>query len=197
MFVAVGAGWALGDLSKLVGGGMAMAGKPAAALAGGATDLAKDAAKQTGDTLASFVDEAASNRGTGSAPNLSIRAKREVGLALGRLFNPLQTASMGENRTAAVKALVDYAGMSESAADRAITDWTASYDRLKADLAAAKNAAELKAREVADKAAGALAIFALCAFAGFALGALAASCGGHHGAKCALKCEGRADAMSP
>lgn len=191
VLVAVGAGWALGDLSKLVGGGLAMAGKPAAALAGGATDLAKDALKQSGETLASFTDEAAGNLGTNAAPGSSVRAKREVGLALARLFNPLQQANARENRTAAVKALVDHAGMNEAAADRAITEWTATYDRLKADLTAAKDAAAAKAREAADKAAGALAIFSLCAFLGFALGAVAASYGGQHGAKCAVKCEAR------
>jgi hypothetical protein len=193
MFVSTGAGWALGDLSKIVGGGLSFAGKPAAALAGGAADLARDAFKQSGDTLTSFIDEALSNRPADSPKNLTIRAKREVGLAIARLFNPARQANTGANRTAVVKALVDYAGMSESDASKAVTDWTASYDRLKADLAAAKNEVETKAREAAGKAAKALAVFSFCAFAAFLLGALAASFGGHHGAKCALKCEGRKD----
>ncbi len=191
VFVAVGAGWMLGGLSDIVGGGLSMAGKPAAALAGGATDLAKDAAKQTSDMLGSFADEAAGNRGSSAAPGSAIRAKREVGLAIARLFNPLQQPNTRDNRAAAVKALVDHAGMDQAAADRAVTEWTATYERLKADLAAAKDAAAAKAREAADKAAGALAIFSLCAFVGFALGAVAASYGGQHGAKCAIKCEGR------
>jgi hypothetical protein len=193
LFVSTGAGWALGDLSKIVGGGLSLAGKPAAALAGSAADFAKDAVKQSGDTLNSFIDEAVSNRPADATKNLTIRAKREMGLAVARLFNPAPQANMRANRAAVVKALVDYAGMSESDADKVVTDWTATYDQLKADFAAAKNEAETKAREAADQAAKALAVFSLCAFAAFLLGALAASFGGCHGAKCALKCEGRKD----
>jgi len=99
-------GWALGDLSKIVGGGLSLAGKPAAALAGGAADLAKDAVRQSGDTLTSFIDEAVSNRPADSTKNLSIRAKREVGLAIARLFNPARQANLRADRAAVVKALV-------------------------------------------------------------------------------------------
>src|ERR1019366_483329 len=42
LIISIGAGWALGDLSKLVGGGLSMAGKPAAALAEGAGSMVKD-----------------------------------------------------------------------------------------------------------------------------------------------------------
>ncbi len=187
LFVSAGAGWALGDLSKLVGGGLSLAGKPAAALAGGATDLAKDALKQSGDTLTSFVDEAIGSRPADTAQNITIRAKREIGFAVARLFNPMQQSNMAENRTAVVKALVDFGGMSEANAERAVTEWTASYERLKTDLAAVKNQAEMKAREAAETAANTLAVFSLCAFGAFVLGALAASVGGHQGAKCAIR----------
>jgi len=83
--------------------------------------------------------------------------------------------------------------MSEANADQTVTDWTASYDRLKADVVAAKNEAETKAREAADRAAKALGGHFALRLRRRGLGALAASCGGHHGAKCALKCEGRTD----
>lgn len=197
LFVSAGAGWILGDLSKLVGGGLSLAGKPAAAVAGGAADMAKDALKQSGDTLGSFVEEAVAGRSSGSASNTSIRAKREVGLAIARLFNPAQQASLRDNRAAAVKALVDHAGMNEATAERTVTEWTASYDRLKADLLVVKNAAEAKAREVADKAAKALAMLSLGYFVGFLLGAIAAGYGGSHGAQCALRCEERTDREDP
>jgi hypothetical protein len=193
LLVGAGAGWVLGDLSKLVGGGLSLAGKPAAALASGAADLAKDAVKQSGDTVTSFVDEAMGNRATGLKPNTTVRAKREVGVALARLFNPVSQTDAGANRVAAVKALVDHAGMNEVDAERAITDWTASFERLKADLAAAKAEAETKARAAAEKAANALAIFSLCYFVGFVLGAVAASYGGNAGAACARRCEVRTD----
>lgn len=194
LFVAVGAGWALGDLSKLVGGGLSLAGRPAAALAGGATDLAKDALKQSGDTLASFADEALGNRPAGTAANLTVRAEREVGLAVARFFNPLATGTAPDKRGAVVKALVDHAGLSDTAAEQAVAEWTVTYDRLKADWAAARAEAEVKARAMADQAAGALAMFSLCAFAGFVLGAAAATWGGRHGAACALRRDARAEA---
>lgn len=191
LFVSVGAGWMLGDLSKLVGGGLSMAGKPAAAVAGGAADLAKDALKQSGDTLTSFTDEALGNRSASDARNGGVRAKREVGMAVARFFNPALSEKQAENRTAVVKALVDHTGMNAAEAERAVTEWTATYDALKADLKVMKDQAETKAREAADKAANALAIFSLCAFAGFLLGAVAASFGGKHGAQCAARCETR------
>lgn len=187
IIVSGGAGWALGDLSKLVGGGLSLAGKPAAAAADGATSVAKDALKQSGDTISSFVDEAAGRVSSTSNPAGNIRAKREVGLAAARMFNPVGQSNPAENRAALVKALVDNTGMNETEADRAVTNWSASYDRLKADLAAAKAQAEAKAREAADKAANALSIFSFCAFFAFTLGAGAAACGGHLGAKVARR----------
>ena len=68
-----------------------------------------------------------------------------------------------------------------------VNEWTASYDRLKADLTAAKNTAEQKAREAADAAAKDLAMFSLCAFLAFSFGALAAGFGGRTGARAALR----------
>ena len=186
LFVSAGASWALGDLAKVVGGGLSLAGKPAAAT-GGAAEGAKDAIKQTGDMLTSFTDEAVGHRPAGSTADMNVRAKREVGLAVARLFTPANQANLGDNRAAVVKALVETGGLSPADAEKTVAAWTTTYDRLKADLAAAKLEAERKAREAADKASEALAIFSLCAFAGFALGALAASCGGSHGATCATK----------
>jgi len=195
MLVTLGAGWMLGDLSKIIGGGLSAAGQPAAAVAGGAVNLAADAVKQSGETLTSFVDEAVSNRpAAAGAANKGIRAKREVGFAVARLFNPAQEGNKAANRTAAVTALVDHAGMNQADADRTITEWTATFERLQADLTAAKEAAAQKAREAAETAANALAIFSLCAFVGFLLGALSATWGGHHGAKCATWCEEKIDA---
>lgn len=187
LLVSFGAGWVLGDLAKVVGGGLSLAGKPAAAMAESATNSAKDALKQSSDTLASFVDEAVGRVPANGNVAAGVRAKREIGFALTRLFNPTQPGNPAEARAAAVKALVDNTGLSEAEADRTVTGWTTSYENLKRDLAAAKEQAETKAREAADKAAKALAIFSLCAFVGFSLGALAASLGGKHGASHARK----------
>jgi hypothetical protein len=186
LLVSFGAGWVLGDLSKLVGGGLSMAGKPAAALAEGATDTAKDALKQSTDTLGSFVDEAIGRVPASNATG-SVRAKREVAFAVGRLFNPIQQANPTEARAVVVQALVEHTGASAAEAERTVAAWTASYERLKTDLAAAKEQAETKAREAAEKAANALAVFSLCAFVAFTMGALAAAFGGKHGAMCARK----------
>lgn len=181
--VTSGAGWALGDLSKIVGGGLSLAAAPAAAIAGGGVDLAKDALKQSGDTLASFTDEAVGRRpADAQRPADAIRAKREVGLALARLFKPGEETSPAEARAAVVKALVDTTGLNEQEANQLVTDWTTTYEQVKSDLAALKVEAEAKARETADEAAGALAIFSFCAFAALAFGAFAGSLGGCQGA---------------
>jgi len=193
LFVSAGAGWALGDLSKAVGSGLSAARKPLASLAGQATDAAKDAAKQPGDTIASFVEEATGRAPADAPKGDAIRNKREIGIAVARFFNPMQQSDTAERRAALVKALGNYAGVSEADANRLVDDWTASYDRLKADLAAAKNVAETKAREAADRAAKSLAMFSLCAFGAFILGGLAASAGGHFGAKNAVKSDEHID----
>ncbi|AHF91629.1 hypothetical protein OPIT5_16840 [Opitutaceae bacterium TAV5] len=189
LFVSAGAGWALGDLSKIVGGGLSLAGQPAAAIASGAADITRDALKQSDGAFASFTDEAVGSRPAGETANTSIRAKREVGMAVARFFNPMQEENRDVNRTALVKVLVEEAGLSEAAANKAVADWTATYERLKTDLAAAKDAAEAKAREAAEATAKALAILSLGYFVAFAIGAVAATWGGCHGAKCARTCE--------
>ena len=101
LVITAGAGWALGDLSKVVGGGLSLAGKPAAAAVGDAGDMAKDAAKQSKASLASFTDEAIGTRPADAAKAGGIRAKREIGMAVARLFNPLQKENRQANRDAA------------------------------------------------------------------------------------------------
>lgn len=191
LFVSAGAGWALGDLSKIVGGGLSLAAKPAAAAAGGLADMAKDALKQRTDTVASFTEEALGRLSANPPPSsISARAKREVGLALGRFFNPAVPGNAGD-RAAVVKALTDNLRVSQSDAETMVGEWSASFERLKADLAAAKDDAELKAKEVAEKAANTLSIFSLGAFVAFTLGAVSASCGGRTGAKVATEHDSR------
>lgn len=186
LVVTAGAGWAVGDLSKLVGGGLSAAGKPAAAMAGGAADAAKDALKRSGDTLNSFVEEAATGRPGNTAQ--AVRAKRELTMALPRLFSPSASANGTDARAAVVSALVQ-SGTSEADANKMVDDWTASYNRLKSDLDAAKQQAEQKARAAADKAADALATLSLAAFGAFILGAVAGAWGGAAGAKHATRRE--------
>lgn len=85
--------------------------------------------------------------------------------------------------------------MNQAEAERAVSEWTDTFERLQADLAAAKEAAATRAREAADSAASALAKFSLWAFVGFLLGALFATWGGHLGAKCATRCERTTDGL--
>jgi hypothetical protein len=185
--VSTSAGWILGDLSKLVGGGLSAAGKPVAAAVSGATDLAKDAAKNNNDLFGSFVSEATADQPSNAPRAASVRAKREISLAVARLFNPLQKEKMADNKAALVKTLTDDAGMKQPDAERLVNDWTDSYNRLRSDLEAAKADAEAKAKVAAEKAANVLAVFSLGTFVAFILGALSAACGGGHGAKCARK----------
>jgi hypothetical protein len=187
LVVSWGAGWITGDLSKIVGGGLSAAGKPVAAAVAGGADLAKDAAKQSSDTLASFTDEALANLPADTAKAKSVSAKREIGFAVARLFNPLQKEKMAENKPALARTLVEQAGMSQQDADRLVNGWTESYNRLSADLEAAKKQAGEKARAAAEKAAHTLAMFSLGAFFAFVLGAISAGVGGRHGAAVASK----------
>lgn len=195
LVISLGAGWIMGDLSKLVGGGLSAAGKPAAAAVSSGADLAKDAAKQSTDTIASFVDEAAAGRSAEGNQANTVRAKREVGLALTRLFNPLQKEKMADNKTAVTKALVEQAGLKQADADRMVQEWTDTYNRLSADLAEAKKHAEEKARVAAEKAAHVLTFFSLGAFFAFVLGAVSAAFGGSQGAKAAFKHDYRGETV--
>lgn len=186
IMVALGAGVMVGGLSKMVGGGLSAVGQPVA-------ELASSAMNQSDETITSYVDEAVGNLPDDGPASDRIRATREVGMTLGRLFNPAQDGDTAANRTAAVTSLVDHTGMTPDEAERNITEWTNSFDRLQASLAEAGERAETQAREAADSTADALGTFSLWAFAGFLIGALAASFGGYLGAKCATQCEETTD----
>ena len=185
--LSTGAGWALGDLSKIVGGGLSLAGKPAAAAIGGATDLAKDALERNRGMLGSFVEEGVSNAPAGKNPAAAVRAKREIGYAVTRLFTSTDQAATADNQKALVTQLVENQGMTEADARKLVEGWTDSYQKLKADLDAAKKAAEQRARELAEKTAGTLSILSLTYFGGFLLGAIFAIVGGKHGGACACR----------
>ncbi len=186
ILVSGAAGWAMSDLSKLVGGGLSLAGKPAAAAAGGIADLAKQATERSGAALASFAEEAGAGR-TSASPAESLRNKRNLAAALARYFNPQQPNDRAQARATLVNAVASNAGISEADADRMVTEWTRYYDEMKTELAAVKAEAEIKAREAAEKAANALAMFSLGAFVSFVIGAISASLGGKSGALCAAK----------
>lgn len=184
--VAFGAGWILGDLSKMVGGGLSMAGKPAAAAVSGAGDLAKDALQRSNGMIASFVDEGLGNAPAGRSAAEGVRAKRELGFAVAKLFNGAGT-DQAANQQAVVDVLIKEQGMTDADAKKLVSDWNDSYQRLKSELAAAKEKAETRAREAADKAAHTLAVLSFCSFVAFVIGAIFASVGGKHGGACAYR----------
>ena len=180
------AGWALGDSSKIVGGGLSAAGRPLAVAAGGATDMAKNSLERSRGMIGSFVDEGLSNVARGKGAADGIRAKRELGFAVTRLFTG-DSSTLADNRQAVVTLLVENQGMNEADARKTVVGWSAAYEELKADLDLAKAKFKLRAREMAEKSANTLSILSLCAFAAFVLGAVSATMGGKHGGDCACK----------
>ena len=184
VFATTSLGLAIGGVAKVASQGIQLAAKPVAAAASGATDLAKDALKQNKDTVGSFLDEALESRGNKDNAADTARARREIGYAVTKLFTPGNDVNSAEARAAVTRALVEQGGISEADANRLVSQWTASYERLKADLQAAKEKAEIKAREAADKAAKALAHAAIWTFVAFLLGAIVSSLAGKCGASC-------------
>lgn len=172
-----GAGALIGGAAKVVGA----AAKPVAAAASGVADLGKTALQQNSDAVGSYVEEALQSRGQNIDAASAVRAKREIGYALTQLFAPGGKASDQEKRAAVVQALTK-AGVSEADANRMLTEWTASYERMKADLERMKTEAEAKAREAGEKASDAVSSAAIWTFVAFLIGAIVASIGGKCGA---------------
>jgi hypothetical protein len=183
-FATSSLGLAIGGVAKVVGQGVELAAKPAAAAASGASDLAKDALKQNQDTVNSFLEEALASRQNQGNAATTTRARREIGYAVTRLFTPGNDVNAPEARAAVTRTLVEQAGMTEADANRLVSEWTTSYERLKADLAAVKEKAEVEAREAADQASKALAHAAIWTFIAFLLGAVVSSIAGRCGATC-------------
>jgi polyhydroxyalkanoate synthesis regulator phasin len=189
LFLSTTTGLAIGGAAKIVGQGLSLAAKPVAAAAGGIGDVAKDALQKNFQAITSFVDEAVQSRPGGGSPASAIRAKREIGAAMLRTFGPNADPHPAENRTALVRTLIEQGGLSQPDAEKLVSDWVASYDRLKSELDAAKNAAEQKARAIAEEASHVVARAALLSFAAFTLGALVAAWGGSRGATAGLFAE--------
>ena len=179
-----GAGMVLGAGLKMFGEGLGIGSK---AIATGVSDVASDGIKRNGDELSSFVNEATQSIPTNSAPKASIRAKREVGLAVAKLFAPDNDINSPDNRTALVKALVDYTQMSQADAESTVDGWIASYKDLRGELDKAKTIAEQKAKEAADQAAHDISIAGTWSFFGLLLGLIVSAGGGVLGADHAVK----------
>jgi hypothetical protein len=180
MLVSTGGGLALGGAVKALGAGLGMTGN---AIAPGAGDLAKAGAKQGADEVSSFIDEAIKASPTNTAPNTTVRAKREIGFAVTRLFAPGNDISSRDNQAAVGKALTEYAGLNEADAKTMVDDWVVSYKNLKAELDKSKAMADQKAREIAEKASKDLACAATVSFFALIIGLIVTICGGICGGK--------------
>jgi hypothetical protein len=165
LLLSMGTGMILGGAMKVVGEGAGVGG---VALAAGA--------KQNADQLGSFVDEAVQSIPTNAAPKAAIRAKREVGFAVAKLFAPGNDVNSQDNRAALIKALVDYTQMSEADATKTVDDWTTSYNNLKAEL-----------EQKANIAAQNLSCAAIWSFFALLIGLLITGFAGALGARCAVR----------
>jgi hypothetical protein len=184
LLLSKGTGLVLGGGLKTLGAGLGIGGK---AVAGGVSDTIQAGIKRNGDELNSFVDEATQSVPTNSTPKASIRAKREVGFAVAKLFAPENDLNSQDNRAAAVKALVDYTQMSQADAQATVDGWVASYKNLQDELDHAKTVAEQKAKEVGDQAAHELSVVGTWTFFGLLLGLIVSAGGGVLGADHAVK----------
>ncbi len=177
IFATSTTGMAIGGAVRVLG----FAAKPVVAAASGVGDIAKDAIKQNADAIGSYVDEAIQSRGQNANPATVVRARREIGYALTTLFAPGSDVNSQEKRAAVTRAMTE-AGVSEQEANRMLTEWTASYERMKADFQSAKDDMEKKARATAETASTAVSHAAVWTFLAFLLGAVVASLGGKAGA---------------
>jgi hypothetical protein len=184
VLLTAGTGVVMGGVLKVLGEGLGIGGK---AVAAGTGALTKEGVKRSSDQLGSFIDEAVQSIPTNAAPKAATRAKREIGFAVTKLFAPGNDISSQDNRTAAIKSLVDYAQMTEADATTTVDGWVTSYKNLKTELDNLKAMAEQKAKIAADEAAHNLSITAIWAFFGLLLGLLVSVAGGILGADHAMR----------
>lgn len=187
--VSTSAGWALGNLSSMVGSGLSMAGQTASSAVSGVTDMAEEALGQESDLIESFLEEGLSTASPDQSASEAIRAKRDLGLALTRLA-AADADTQAEREQQVVTLLVENQNMREAEARQMVDNWTATYEALKTDLANAQDTLATQAREIAEETADTLAMLALIGFVSFVIGGIAASFGGKHGCMCAAKDDG-------
>jgi len=169
------------SIGMLVGGATSVLGaaaKPVAAATLGVTTMATDAIKQNADQITSYVDEAVQS--TGLEPGAAVRARREIGYALTKLFTSGGDVINLENRSAVITALTQ-AGMNEGRANSMLTEWTTGFERMRADFKSTMDKVEAKARETGETASEAVASSALWTSLAFLIGAIVASLGGKAG----------------
>jgi len=184
LLLSNGTGMVFGGGLKALGKSLETGGNLAASAMSG---VSQDGIKRSGNELSSFIDEAMQSVPTNSPLRTSIRAKREIGLAVAKLFAPENDINSKDNRAVVVGALVNYAQMSQADAQSTVTEWIASYESLQSELDHAKNVAEQKAKDIAGRAAHDLTVVGSWTFFGLLLGLIVSAGGGVLGADCAVK----------
>jgi len=184
LLVSAGAGVILGSAFKVLGAGLEAGGKT---LAAGVAEVVKNGATRSADQVKSFVAEATESAPTNTSPGAKIRAAREVGFAVTKMFASSNNVMSQTDRMAAVKAITDNTQISKSDAAKMLDEWTASYKNLQADLADIKKGAEQNARKAADQAADALSTAGTWFFFALLIGLIVSGGGGVLGADFALK----------
>lgn len=187
LLLSLGTGMFLGGAIKVLGKGLGIGAQTAASGIGAG---ASEGFRRMSDQLGSFVEEAVQSGTTNSSPKNATRAKREVGFALARLYNPRNGGSIRENSALAAKSLQEHLGMTEADAGRHVEEWTASYKALQDELSNEKARLEQTAREVADQAAGHLAKAGIWCFFALLAGLLVTALCGRWGAQGALRTVG-------
>jgi len=128
------------------------------------------------DELTSFVTEVVPADANDAE---SIATRRELTLAVRRMFGPGGDVTSKDNRAAVIAVLAGVKRNPEATVNR----WIAYHQNLQAE----RRVAEQRARVQAEEAAGNLACVAILAFFALLVGLVAAALGGVCGAKCALR----------
>jgi hypothetical protein len=164
-------------LAAGVGKTLSLAGQTAAGSAKAVAAAVPELAKKSAEVIDQYSAEVAPAAGP-----MSPAGKREVALALKNYLAGGDAGRTPQNREALITAVTKNTSMAPADAGKTVDEWTASYDRAKAEVTAQVDDAAAKAKEIADKTAAATGAGAIWTFIAFWIGALASVWGGRCGA---------------
>lgn len=186
LFLSTTAGLAVSGVARAAGSAAKAVAEPLGQAAGKAGSAVADQATEgSGQLLAGFVAEVVPAAGEGAAPDQIARAARstrEVTWALFNYFSQDAQNRSPESRERLLGAL-QAAGLPRDQAEQRMNEWTQFYDRTQQDLAQMAQRAQQEAKEAAEAASDVTTKAAVWTFIAFVIGAVAASLGGHAGAK--------------
>jgi len=180
-FLSLGTGMVVGGALKVLGQGLRIGGT---ALASNAGESGQDNFKRAADQVNSFADEAIQSGQSNSSPVEIIRAKREIGLAVAKVFAPGNDVNSAPARDQLKNVLVQYGKMSSDDAQKTIDEWTRSYNQLKDETKA-----------VAERAARGLSRAGLWTFVALLVGLIVAAAAGCIGAGYSIRHPESAEAV--